>query len=163
MRKDLLLAVAGVLVVLSGCHHPTPPSENKLVTSNVDGIQLVHRYLIQPPKEFKLLNKQFPALYNASVMSTPGFEGKVVRYLKPGQFYTLLGQVENNWLAIADLESNRLVGYTTRKAFFDTVVVAPPPKPKAKKRPRPKTVKKQCVQLDDGPVCKSATNAPYTM
>lgn len=112
-----------LLLTIAGCRVSSPRlTDDTLVTNQVDGVQLLHRHIVQPPVIFKPLNQRWRALYRASVMTTPDFSGKVVRYLKNGQSLVILGEVENQWLAVADLsttdqqEPQQLIGYIQHKA-----------------------------------------------
>lgn len=49
-------------------------------------------------------------------MSKPDFGGNVVKNLDNGQTFTVLGMVENNWLAIADSGQKQLLGYIQPRA-----------------------------------------------
>ena len=81
------------------------------VTSEVNGVKLVHRHAVAAPGEFTPVNESFRALYAASVMTLPDYGGKVVRYLDNAQTFEVLGRVEHNWLAIAEEPSGQLIGY----------------------------------------------------
>ena len=113
--KKMLCGVA-IALALSGCKAPSVHPQEKLETSVVDGTALVHRHEIDAPKQFTPVYQAYRALYAASVMSTPGFQGKRLRTLGNGELYQVLGRVENNWLAISDNRELQLTGYVEFKA-----------------------------------------------
>ena len=55
-------------------------------------------------------------------MSRPDFGGKVVRHLENAQPYTVLGRVENNWLAIAEKDQDQLIGYVPLRAVVKSAL-----------------------------------------
>ena len=122
LTLSVLLSVA-VLLTCAGCRAPGPRfTDDTLVTSEVNGVKLLHRHAVQAPVKFKPMNQRWRALYRASVMTTPDFSGKVVRYLENSKPLIILGEVENQWLAITDMtktdaqEPQQLIGYIQRKA-----------------------------------------------
>ncbi|WP_036624887.1 SH3 domain-containing protein [Pantoea sp. AS-PWVM4] len=105
MKKMVNLRIALSLLfvfVVAGCKAPPPITDDTLVTSTVDGVTLVHRHAVNPPAQFSPVNDAYRALYPTSVMTRPDYGGKVVTTLKTGETYTVLGMVENNWLAIGE-------------------------------------------------------------
>lgn len=103
MKISIAFTLLAVLT-LAGCKTPPPPvGDDTIVTSEVDGVKLSHRHAVLPPKSFTPVNAEYRALYNASVMTSPDYSGKVVRYLENGKPFIVLGEVENRWLAIADV------------------------------------------------------------
>ncbi len=156
MKICIALTLLAVLTV-AGCKAPPPPvTEDTLVTSNVAGVTLTHRYAVQPPASFTPVNETWRALYNASVMTTPDYGGKVVRYLENGKPFTVLGEVENHWLAIAEADQTQLIGYVPLKAGvvserYDATVRSD--------RPRPRKAAKQQVCVDVGGASKACKNS----
>lgn len=152
MKIRFALTLLAVLTV-AGCKAPTPPmTDDTLVTSTVAGVTLTHRYAVQAPQTFTPLNQNWRALYNASVMSTPDYSGKIVRYLENGKPFTVLGEVENHWLAIADVDQEELIGYVPLKAGvkserYDATVRSD--------RPRPRKAARQQVCVDVGGASKA--------
>lgn len=144
MNKSLVLTLLAVLT-LAGCKAPTPPvTDDTLVTSEVNGVKLVHRNAVAAPAEFTPVNESFRALYAASVMTTPDFGGKVVRYLDNAKPFEVLGRVEHSWLAVADEPNGQLIGYIPPKAGvessrYDATVRSD--------RPRPRRNKQVCVAV----------------
>ncbi|KAB8307443.1 SH3 domain-containing protein [Erwinia endophytica] len=116
MKISVALTLLAVMT-LAGCKAPPPPvTDDTLVTTEVDGIQLTHRHAVQAPQSFTPINETYRALYNASVMNRPDFGGKLIRHLNNGKPFTVLGEVENHWLAIADVDQEQLLGYVSPKA-----------------------------------------------
>lgn len=59
VNKSLLLTLLAVLT-LAGCKAPPPPmTDDTLVTSEVNGVKLVHRHAVAAPGEFTPVN-EFP-------------------------------------------------------------------------------------------------------
>ncbi|MDW8847386.1 SH3 domain-containing protein [Erwinia sp. MMLR14_017] len=149
MRNNVKISIAFTLLAvlsLSGCKAPPPPmTDDTLVTSEVDGVKFTHRHAVQAPQSFTPVNETYRALYNASVMTSPDFSGKVVRYLENGKPFTVLGEVENHWLAIADPDQEQLIGYVPFKAgvkadLYDATLKSDRPRPR-------KNAKKVCVDV----------------
>lgn len=156
MKISLALTLLAVLTV-AGCKAPPPPlTDDTLVTSEVEGVKLVHRNAVSAPQTFTAMNETYRALYNASVMTTPSFGGKIVRYLENGKSFEVLGQVENSWLAIADEPEGQLIGYVPLKSGvsiekYEATV--------RNDRPRPRrTTTKQQVCVDVGGASKACRN-----
>ena len=133
--------ISGVVIALalSGCKAPPVKPQEKLETSVVDGTTLVHRHEIGAPKTFTPVYQAYRALYAASVMTTPDYGGKVVRYLETGKPFEVLGSVENHWLAIADQADGPLIGYVPLKAGvessrYDATVRSDRPRPRGKNK-----------------------------
>ncbi|WP_211282925.1 SH3 domain-containing protein [Pantoea rwandensis] len=144
VNKSLVLTLLAVLT-LAGCKAPTAPvTDDTLVTSEVNGVKLVHRNAVAAPGEFTPVNENFRALYAASVMTTPDYSGKIVRYLDNAKSFEVLGRVEHSWLAIADEPNGQLIGYIPPKAGvessrYDATVRSD--------RPRPRRSKQVCVAV----------------
>ncbi|MGG6175259.1 SH3 domain-containing protein [Pantoea allii] len=105
MKKMVNFRIALSLMfvfAIAGCKTPPKMTDDTMVTSTVDGTTLMHRHAIAAPAQFSALNETYRALYPASVMTRPDFSGKVVETLKTGESYTVVGQVENNWLALGE-------------------------------------------------------------
>lgn len=167
MRIMVKIRIAlGLLFVLSvaGCKSPPPVNDDTLVSSTVDGVTLTYRHAITPPKTFTPINDEYRALYNASVMSRPDFGGKLVRQLENAQPYTVLGSVENNWLAIAEKDQDQLIGYVPLRAvvkseLYDKTIKAD----QRRKRVRAAvTKKKTCVAVDgDSKACQNSNSGTW--
>ncbi len=191
MKKMVKLRVAlGLMFVFSvaGCKTPPKMTDDTLVTSTVDGVAISHRYAVKPPAQFSPVNETYRALYPGSVMSQPGYGGKVVETLKTGETYTVIGQVENNWLALgepaqaaepqpdnatasvkdapqsaAPQSTVQLTGYVPRRAvvksaLYDQTVKADQPK----RRVRSSSKKKTCVAVNgDSTACQNSTNGTW--
>jgi len=185
MKNMVKLRIAlGLMVVfsLAGCKTPPKMTDDTLVTSTVDGVAISHRYAIKPPAQFTPVNQPYRALYPASVMSQPSFGGKVVETLKSGDSYTVIGQVENNWLALgepaqaaAEPEKDaasakeatppatvKLAGYVPFRAvvkseLYDQTVKADQPKRRARS-----SKKKTCVAVNgDSTACQNSSSGTW--
>ncbi|MBV4366453.1 SH3 domain-containing protein [Erwinia sp. BNK-24-b] len=174
MKTSIALTLLAVLT-LSACKAPAPPvTDDTLVTSNVDGVALTHRHAVHAPQSFTPVNETYRALYNASVMTSPDFGGKVVRYLENGKPFMVLGEVENHWLAIAEAEaepsadqqpdaqkSPQLIGYVPFKAgvksdLYDATLRSD--------RPRPRKTKKVCVDVGgQSKACRNNDTATWIL
>ncbi|QXG53290.1 SH3 domain-containing protein [Pantoea vagans] len=191
MKKMAKLHIAlGLMFVfsLAGCKTPPKMTDDTLVTSTVDGVALSHRYAVKPPAQFSPINETYRALYPGSVMSQPGYGGKVVETLKTGESYTVIGQVENNWLALGEPAQAAeakpdsgtatvkdapqsatpeatvtLTGYVPFRAvvksdLYDQTVKADQPK----RRARSSSKKKTCVAVNgDSTACQNSTNGTW--
>ncbi|WP_267369419.1 MULTISPECIES: SH3 domain-containing protein [unclassified Pantoea] len=144
VKKSLALTLLAVLT-LAGCKAPPPPvTDDTLVTSEINGVKLVHRHAVAAPTAFEPVHQTWRALYGASVMTSPDYGGKVVRYLETGKPFEVLGNVEHSWLAIADQADGPLIGYVPLKAGvessrYDATVQSD--------RPRPRKAKQVCVAV----------------
>ncbi|QHM73889.1 hypothetical protein C7M51_04250 [Mixta intestinalis] len=142
-----------LLLVLSitGCKTTPPITDDTIVTSTVGDVKLTHRYAVTPPKTFTPINEEYRALYNASVMSRPDFGGKLVRYLENAERYKVLGAVENNWLAIAELDKEQLLGYVPLRAVVKSDLYEKTIKADQRRRRTRSTTpakKKNCIAVD---------------
>ena len=156
-----LLFVIGV----TGCRAPSGPplNDDTIVTSQVNGITLTHRYVVTPPAEFKPVNEENRALYPASLMSRPDYGGKLIRQLQTGKTYIVLGQVEHLWLALADEDNKeQLIGYVPKRAvvksaLYDATVRKQTPRPRARQ-------KTTCVNVDgNSKACKNAGSSTWIL
>ena len=162
MNKSLVLMLLAVLS-LAACKAPTPPvTDDTLVTSEVNGVKLVHRYAVAAPGEFTPVNESYRALYAASVMTTPDFGGKVVRYLDNAKPFEVLGRVEHSWLAVAEEPNGQLIGYIPPKAGvessrYDATIRSD--------RPRPRRTKQQvCVPVGgSSKACRNNDTATWIL
>lgn len=136
MKTSIALTLLAVLT-LSACKTAPPPvTDDTIVTSQVDGVTLTHRHAVHAPTSFSPVNEEYRALYNASVMTTPDFGGKVVRYLENGKPFIVLGEVENHWLAIAEVSPEpEATAESTPAATEDQP--APEEQPVAEDKPAP--------------------------
>ncbi|WP_368900129.1 SH3 domain-containing protein [Mixta calida] len=157
----------GLLFVLSvaGCKSPPPVNDDTIVSSTVDGVTLTYRHAITPPHTFSPVNEEYRALYNASVMSRPDFGGKVVRHLENAQPYTVLGRVENNWLAIAEKDQDQLIGYVplravVKSALYEETIKADQRRKRVRATQSAK--KKTCVAVDgDSKACQNSSSGTW--
>lgn len=192
MKKMVNLRIAlGLMFVFSvaGCKTPPKMTDDTLVSSTVDGVVLSHRYAVQAPAQFSPVNETYRALYPASVMTRPDFSGKVVETLKSGETYTVIGQVENNWLALgtpdqaatasqADAVSGddkgavaqpdsssalQLLGYVPFRAVVKSDLYEQTVKAdQPKRRARASSKKKTCVSVNgDSTACQNSTNGTW--
>ncbi|VEI68180.1 Uncharacterised protein [Serratia fonticola] len=81
IRISLLLLSA---LLLSACMPRSEPAitDDTLVSHKVNGVTLTHRAIIAPPEQFQPINEQYRSLYSASIMSKPGYNGKVLSQLE---------------------------------------------------------------------------------
>lgn len=192
MKKMVKLRIAlGLMFVFSvaGCKTPPKMTDDTLVNSTVDGVVIAHRYAVKAPAQFRPINESYRALYPGAVMSHPGYGGKVVETLKTGESYTVLGQVENNWLALgepveaaAQPEPNnatatvkeapqsaapqatvQLTGYVPFRAVVKSELYDQTIKAdQPKRRVRSSSKKKTCVAVNgDSTACQNSTNGTW--
>ncbi len=150
-----------IVTVLVGCKAPAPTmTDDTLVTSQVNGVTLTHRYIVTVPTEFTPVSASYRALYAGSVMNTPDFGGKVLSELENGKTYTVLGSVQNDWLAIAEQDQPELIGYVPPRALVKSELYAQTLK---KDRPRTrKSSKATCVNVDsNSKACQNANSGTW--
>ncbi|MBU4680771.1 SH3 domain-containing protein [Cedecea davisae] len=159
LRSLLVLLVVTMVV---GCKAPPPKmTDDTIVTSTVNGVTLTHRYIVEAPGEFTPVDASYRALYPGSIMSKPDFSGKVIGQLESGQSYTVLGEVENHWFAIAEQDKQELLGYVPLRALVKSELYAQTLK---KDRPRPRRASKKstCVAVDDkSKACQNADSGTW--
>ncbi|WP_110877549.1 SH3 domain-containing protein [Franconibacter helveticus] len=163
MKMRTLLSLLFVFAV-AGCKAPPKPAmtDDTIVTSQVNGVTLTHRYAVSAPAEFTAVNTSYRALYPASLMSRPDFGGKVIRTLETGKTYEVLGQVEHFWMALADEGKEELIGYVPMRAVvkadqYEATVRKQSIRPKARK-------KATCVNVDgSGKACKDSNNGTWIL
>jgi len=163
VKIHVALSLIGVLSLV-GCIPRTPPlTDESIVSTTVDGVELTYRYAILPPVQFTPVNEEYRALYNASVMNRPDFGGKLMRYLNNGETYTVAGKVENGWFAIAG-EQQELVGYVPLRAgvkseLWEKTVKADSRRKRVKSN---KPAKPTCVAVaGESKACQSANNGTW--
>ncbi|AIR85784.1 MULTISPECIES: hypothetical protein [Erwiniaceae] len=188
MKKMVNLRIALSLLfvfAMAGCKAPPQITDDMLETSTVDGVALVHRHAVVPPAQFSPINETYRALYPTSVMTRPDFGGKVVTTLETGGTYTVLGTVENNWLAIGELAQQaeaapadgqkttdakaaaapaaaQLTGYVPFRALvksdlYDQTLKADQPKRRVRS-----AKKKTCVSVDgDSKACQNGNSGTW--
>lgn len=162
MMRSLLVLI--VVLGLSGCLSPARPplTDDTIVTSQVNGVTLTHRYAVTPPQEFTPVNQDYRALYPASVMSQPDFGGKVIRQLESGKTYKALGKVEHFWIALADEGKEELIGYVPMRSvvkseLYEETVRRETPRPR-----RASSKKGTCVAVDgNSKACKNAASGTW--
>ena len=191
MKKMVNLRMAlGLMFVfaVAGCKAPPKMTDDTIVSSTVDGVTLSHRYAVQPPAQFSPVNEAYRALYPASIMTRPSFGGKVVDTLKSGETYTVIGQVENNWLALGESAQAadeaqpetapagdkkaqqpaaqpavQLIGYVpfravVKSALYEQTIKADQPK----RRARASSKEKTCVAVDgDSKACQNSNSGTW--
>lgn len=146
MRLTILAGLV-VALALSACSMHRPLTDDTPVFSVIDGVKLTYRYAIIPPRHFTAINKEYRALYATSVLNRPDFSGKRLAYLNTGDTYTVLGQADNGWFAVASQDKSELAGYVPLRAlvlserYADTL--------KADARRRRTAEKRSCVAVDD--------------
>ncbi|QMV52838.1 SH3 domain-containing protein [Ewingella americana] len=159
------IALSLLLVALvSGCKAPPPPpvTDDTVVSSTVDGVTLTYRHAVTPPTTFTPVNAEYRALYNASVMTTPDFSGKLVRQLVNGQTFTVLGAVENNWLAVAETGQEQMLGYVPLRAGVKSELYEQTLKADARRVRRAAPAKKTCVSVNgDGQACRNSSSGTW--
>lgn len=149
-------------LILTGCQSKPTITDDTLVTTVVDGIPLTHRHAIKAPHSITPINETYRALYNASVMDRPDFGGRIIRYLENGKSFTVLGEVENHWLAIADNDQKILTGYVPFKAGvkrerYDATLKSDRPRVR-------KNSKKVCVDVGDkSKACRNNDTATWIL
>lgn len=161
MKISIALTLLAALT-LSACKAPAPQiTDDTIVTSSVDGVTLTHRHAVRAPTSFTPVNETYRALYNASVMSSPDFGSHVIRYLENGKPFTVLGEVENHWLAIAEPDQEQLIGYVPYKAGVKSELYEATLR---SDRPRPRKTKKVCVDVGgQSKACRNNDTATWIL
>ncbi|ACX88229.1 SH3 domain-containing protein [Pectobacterium parmentieri] len=182
VNHRIVLSLMFVFAV-AGCEAPPKMTDDTIVNSTVDGVTLSHRYAVKPPAQFSPINEAYRALYPASIMTRSDFGGNVVNSLKSGETYTVIGQVENNWLAlgeqvqvavrpeadtaktddkkVAEQPTTQLIGYVPFRAvvkseLYDQTIKADQPKRRTGGK------KKTCVSVDsDSKACRNTTSGTW--
>lgn len=162
MNMRMVFALLVVVSVSACVPRPKPaPSDDTIVTSEVNGVTLTHRYAVKPPKEFEPVKQDYRALYPASLMSTPDFGGKVIRQLNAGKTYVVLGQVEHFWMALADEGQEELIGYVPMRAVVKSELYEKTLR-EDKRRRKVAPKKQTCVSVDgSGKACKNANSGTW--
>lgn len=160
--KTRIYGLIALALALSACNAPPAVTGNTLESSTVDGTTLIHPHQVRAPRQFTPVYQAYRALYAASVMSTPGFEGQRLRALNNGEIFQVLGQVEDHWLAISDNRELQLTGYVEYKAgvpsvrYAETVKGAPPVKRRA--------AATQCIGVGNGDsACRKGRSATWVI
>ena len=152
------------LVSLAGCQ--TQPKQeigdDTIENTKVNGVTLIHRHIIVPPTIFKPINSRFRVLYSASLMSRPGYDGKVIRQLVTGANYVALGEVDNSWIGLANDGQQELIGYAPANAvvrndlYYKTV--------REQSRRLKVRKKSMCMNVDgDVRACKIGSNSSWIL
>jgi len=152
-----------VVTVLVGCKAPAPQmTDDTLVTSQVNGVSLTHRYIVAVPNEFTQVNASYRALYAGSVMSKPDFGSKVLSTLENGKAYTVLGTVESGWLAIAEEGEQELMGYVPPRAMVKSELYGQTLKNDRPRARRASGKKATCVNVDsNSKACQNADSGTW--
>ncbi|MGC8342769.1 SH3 domain-containing protein [Pantoea ananatis] len=192
MKKMVNFRIALSLMfvfAVAGCKTSPKMTDDTMVSSTVDGTTLIHRHAVAAPAQFSALNESYRALYPASVMTRPDFGGKVVETLKTGETYTVVGQVENNWLALgeeaqaeappaasdakatdskaapaqATTSAIKVVGYVPFRAVVKSDLYDQTVKAdQPKRRARAAAKKKTCVSVDgNSQACQNKNNGTW--
>ena len=159
MNKKILSL--SLLFALAGCQAPKPPvpTDDTIVSSTVSGVKLTYRHVVQPPAELHPLNLDYRALYNTSVMSSPNYSGKLIKYLSNGQHFMVLGIVDKEWLAVSDQPDKQLIGYVPLKAGVESSLYDGVVNP-ARRRAAPR----QCVKVNgDTQACRQGVSATWVI
>ncbi|EDX6465852.1 SH3 domain-containing protein [Salmonella enterica subsp. diarizonae serovar 60:r:e,n,x,z15] len=150
------------MVSASGCKAPQQITDDTVVSSQVNGFTLKHRYIVRPPAEFTPVNDDYRALYPALLMSRPDFGGKVIHNLVTGRTYVALGTVEHSWMALAEKGRDELIGYVPMRAvvrseLYDKIVREQSRRAKVRK-------KTTCVNVDGNTrACKNGNNGTWIL
>lgn len=164
MKYYMLFSFLAVMA-LTGCHIKAKPviTDDTIETSEVDGVKLTHRHVVTPPTTFTQVNEPNRAMYPASLMSRPDFGGKVLRTLITGGTYIVLGKVENDWLALGDVDSKNLIGYVPQRAVIRADQYDAAVRKQASLRPRMRK-RATCVDVaGSSKACKDSANSPWIL
>ena len=175
----LALGLAFVFTV-TGCQMTPKMTDDTIVNSSVDGVTFSHRYAVKAPEHFTTIDESYRALYPSSIMTTPNFSGNIVDKLKNGETYTVIGQVENNWLALGEHTQGtnketakkqevqpemQLIGYVRSRAVVKSTLYEKTLKadqPKRRRYIRPK--KTTCVSVDGhGKACQNSNSGTWVI
>jgi len=158
LKKIISLSL---LFALAGCQAPKPlaPTDDTIISSKISGMTLTYRHIVQPPTTFTPLNLDYRTLYTTSVMSSPGYQGKLIKYIANGEHIEVLGIAESDWLAVSDRADHQLIGYAPLKSavksdLYDGVVA----------QHRQHVAQKQCVKVDGGSqACRKGSSATWVI
>lgn len=164
VKIQIALSLLFVLTV-AGCKAPVPPvTDDTIVSSTVDGVKLTYRHAVEPPATFTPVNEEYRALYNASVMTRPDFGGKLVSHLENSKPYTVLGSVENNWLAIAEQGEEQMIGYVPLRAVVKSDLYDKTIKADSRRKRVRAPAKKTCVAVDgDSKACQNNASGTWVI
>jgi hypothetical protein len=174
MRKIVKIRTLLMLIAvfsLAACKMPVKPqiTDDTIVSSTVNGVTLSYRHAIQPPTNFTPINQEYRALYGASIMTTPGYNGKQVHTLTAGEAYTVLGDVGEGWYAIAESADHVMVGYVPARSVvesdkYDATLRADRPRRRHKAGTAAAGKKKDCVNVGaDGQACRKNSNSTWIL
>ena len=172
----------GLMFVFSvtGCQMSQKMTDDTIVNSSVDGVAFSHRYAVKTPERFTLVDKSYRALYPSTIMTTPDFSGNEVGKLESGETYTVIAQVENNWLALGEHVQNsdneaankkteqpeiQVIGYVQSRAvvkseLYEKTLKADRPKRRYYARPKKTT----CVSVDGhGKACQNSNSGTWVI
>lgn len=146
-NKLISLAMLFALGITAGCHQAPIITADTLETSEVNGVKLVHMHIIQPPQSFTAVNQSYRALYPVSLINRPDYGGMRMGTLTAGQPLQVLGEVENNWLAVATEDDGKLSGYIPLSSAvpedrYDATLKA--------QAAQPRRAQQQCIGLGAG-------------
>ena len=163
MKNRVFLAIV-IAFLLAGCGAPSKPqiTDNTIETTQINGVNITHRHIVVPPKEFTPINEEYRALYSAAVMNQAGYGGKVIVQLVPGATYIALGQAQGGWVALANKGRKNLIGYAPANAVVKSELYDKMIREQSK---RPKTRQKAtCVSVDGNTkACKKGNNASWIL
>lgn len=172
-----VILTAALAVMLIGCKANIKPEVNDdtIVTSQINGVTLVHRHIIQAPNNFAPINSQYKALYAAGIINRPEYGGKIVDQLKAGQAYTVLGEVQGTWstqargawIAIAN-DDQQLIGYVPNNSMVKSELYDKTVKEQSRRRPRVhkkvvKPVQQHCVNVNGNEACQKGENGTWML
>ena len=160
--KIRMLFAAAIAVGLVGCQTPKPQiTDDTIETSQVNGVTLTHRHIIVPPTEFTPINTAYRELYYAAIINRPGYGGKSVAELQPGDTYTALGQVDGGWIALAENGQEQLIGYAPANAVVKSELYDKTVRAQSRRAPKPRK-KATCVNVDGNTkACKNGNNGTW--
>lgn len=156
--KYAFLAAIFATAITAGCKAPPPPvTADTLESSTVNGVTLVHMHIIHAPQQFTPINAVYRTLYPASLMNQPDFSGLRMATLDAGATLHVLGEVDNNWLAVATENNGQLSGYIPFRAAvtsdrYDATVKA--------QAARPRRAQQQCIGVGEGDKACRKGNSP---
>ncbi|MDF7649593.1 SH3 domain-containing protein [Pantoea sp. Acro-805] len=160
--KAAFIAALFATAITAGCKAPPPTvTADTLETSTVNDVALVHMHIVQPPQQFKPINAAYRTLFPVSLINRPDYGGLRMETLESGATLQVLGEVENNWLAVATQDNGQLSGYIPFRAAVPSDRYSATVKAQAA---RPRRAQQQCIGVGEGDkACRKGNSSTWVI